>query len=120
MLQFSSLIPAYLEVEQLNRGQALEQVGQLTYLFTYAYEYLFADFDSALQGTFENAIFNQNVQLGRLTLLIRSWELFLIFRFYNSTPYGMDLDHILIMNGHFQIKIDFLKKIFLEAPLAVF
>tara|TARA_B100001027_G_C16261843_1_gene329864 strand:+ start:928 stop:2277 length:1350 start_codon:yes stop_codon:yes gene_type:complete len=77
LLQFSSLIPSLSGSGQLNRGQALEQVGQLTYLFTYAYEYLFADFDSALQDTFENAIFNQNVQLGRLTLLIRSWELFL-------------------------------------------
>ena len=77
LLQFSSLIPSLSGSGQLNRGQALEQVGQLTYLFTYAYEYLFADFDSALQDTFENAIFDQNVQLGRLTLLIRSWELFL-------------------------------------------
>lgn len=62
-LVFSSFIPSLSGAEGNIKAD-----GRLDYLFTYASEYLFADYGGALQGAEEVAAFNDNVQLGRMIL----------------------------------------------------
>ena len=59
-----SLIPS------LNREEKIFGSVDLVYPFTYAVEYLMADYGSELQGSKREAYIDKNVQLGRVALLL--------------------------------------------------
>ena len=74
LIQISIFIPSLSGTQ--NYGMVFEG-NRLSYIIKYAIEYLFSDYGSALQGNLQDALYDQRVQLGRITLFINSWEYFL-------------------------------------------
>lgn len=74
MIQLSTFLPSLSGLENANM---VVEGNQLVYVLNYAYQYLNSGYGSALQGTLQDALYDQRVQLGRITLLFASWEYFL-------------------------------------------
>ncbi len=73
ILQLAVFIPSLSGTEDLILTNDVSYIG---FLFTYAYEYLFSDYGSALQATLGDALYDQRVQFGRITLFLRASEYF--------------------------------------------
>jgi len=74
LISLASLIIGVQAVPSLNPEEVLGGPVSLSHVFNYAIEYSTMDFGGTLQGSYEEAVNNMNIQVGRVTLWCSIWN----------------------------------------------